>query len=78
VGLFTSEQLRAGRMLLRWEQKDLASASKVSLATVKRLEGKLGPVLANQVTLEAIRRAFLEAGVEFTNGDSPGVRMKKR
>jgi len=65
-------------MLLRWEQKDLASASKVSLATIKRLEGKRGTVLANQVTLEAIRRALLDAGVEFTNGDAPGVRMKAR
>jgi hypothetical protein len=65
-------------MLLRWEQKNLASASKVSLATIKRLERKPGTVLANQVTLEAIRRAFLDAGVEFTNGDSPGVRMKAR
>jgi len=76
--MFTSEQLRAGRMLLRWEQTDLASASKVSLATIKRLEAKPGIVSANQVTLEAIRRALLEAGVEFTNGDAPGVRMKKR
>jgi hypothetical protein len=27
-------------------------------------------------TVEAIRRA-LEAGVEFTNGDQPGVRLRK-
>lgn len=76
--MFTSEQMRAARMLLRWEQRDLASGSKVSLATIKRLEGKSGAVVANQVTIEAIRRAFLDAGVEFTNGDSPGVRMKAR
>ena len=34
----TSEQIRAARMLLRWEQKDLAAASQVSLPTIKRLE----------------------------------------
>ena len=75
---FTSEQMRAARMLLRWEQKDLASASRLSLPTIKRLEGQLGPVSANAVTVEAIRRAFLDAGVEFTNGDAPGVRLKKK
>src|SRR6516162_6763095 len=34
----TSEQVRAARMLLRWEQKDLAEASGVSLPSIKRLE----------------------------------------
>jgi len=76
--LFTSEQMRAARMLLRWNQKDLASASKLSLPTIKRLEIRPGPVQANNVTLYAIERAFLEAGVEFTNGDAPGVRIRKR
>ena len=75
---FTSEQMRAGRMLLRWEQKDLAWASKLSLPTIKRLEGRPGDISANPVTVDAIKRAFLEAGVEFTNGDAPGVRFKRK
>jgi transcriptional regulator with XRE-family HTH domain len=74
----TSEQIRAARMLLRWEQRDLAGTSKLSLPTIKRLEAKRGPVRANQSTIAAIQRAFLDAGVEFTNGDAPGVRLKKR
>jgi hypothetical protein len=73
-----SEQVRAARMLLRWEQKTLASTSKVSLPTIKRLEGRPGPIQANALTIDAIKRAFLGAGVEFTNGDSPGVRLKKK
>jgi hypothetical protein len=28
-------------------------------------------------TIEAIRAAFERAGVEFTNGDGPGVRLRK-
>jgi hypothetical protein len=28
-------------------------------------------------TLEAIQAAVEKAGVEFTNGDAPGVRLKK-
>ena len=65
-------------MLLRWEQKDLAFASKLSLPTIKRLEGRPGAIHANRLTIDAIRRAFLESGVQFTNGDSPGVRLKKK
>ena len=66
-------------MLLRWEQKDLVSASNVSLATIKRLEGQRGPMQANRVTIAAIERAFLDAGVEFIleNGGGPGVRLGK-
>ena len=76
--MVTSEQVRAGRMLLRWEQKDLAQASKLSLPTIKRLEARPGLVQANHVTVAAIERAFLDAGVEFTNGDAPGVRIRGR
>ncbi len=74
----TSEQIRAGRMLLRWEQRDLALASKVSLPTIKRLEGRPGVIRANPLTIDALKRAFSSAGVEFTNGDAPGVRLRKK
>jgi hypothetical protein len=80
VKVLTSEQVRAGRMLLRWEQKDLALASKVSLPTIKRLEGQPGPIRANPVTIAAIERAFVDAGIEFIgeNGGGTGVRVAKR
>lgn len=74
--MLTSEQIRAARMLLRWDQKDLAASSKLSLATIKRLETQPGLVRANEVTVAAITRAFLDAGVEFTNGAAPGVRLR--
>jgi predicted transcriptional regulator len=73
----TSEQIRAARMLLRWEQKDLAEKSGVSLPTIKRLEIQPGPVGANQTTIAALLRAFADAGIEFTNGGAPGVRMMR-
>src|SRR5262245_38773003 len=76
--LLPSEQVRAGRMFLRWQQKDLAHASNLSLPTIKRLEARPGLVQANHVTVAAIERAFLDAGVEFTNGDGPGVRLRAR
>jgi predicted transcriptional regulator len=77
--LLTSAQIRAARALLRWEQKDLAQASKVSLPTIKRLEVKAGALGAHEVTIEAIVRAFDAAGVEFIAaemGKGVGVRFK--
>jgi transcriptional regulator with XRE-family HTH domain len=75
----TSELIRAARALLRWEQRQLAEASSVSLPTVKRLEAKPGPLLAHASTLVALMRALEVAGVEFIdeNGGGPGVRLHK-
>ena len=76
--MLTSEQIRAARALLRWEQKDLASASGVSLPTIKRLEAKPGPLNAHGPTINALRSALLDAGVQFIseNGGGPGVRLR--
>jgi hypothetical protein len=73
-----SEQIRAARALLRWEQKDLALASGVSLPTIKRLEAKPGVLNAHGPTLNALSRALEEAGVQFIsqNGGGPGVRLR--
>jgi hypothetical protein len=71
----TSELIRAARALLRWDQRQLAKASSVSLATVKRLEAKPGLMLANAPTIFALVHALETAGIEFTNGDRPGVRL---
>ena len=67
-------------MLLRWEQRDLAEASGISLPSVKRLETKPGELSAQERTLVALRRTFEKAGVEFIaeNGGGPGVRLQKR
>ena len=72
----TSELIRAARALLRWEQRDLAQASGVSLPTIKRLEGASGRLAAHGSTVTALRRAFESAGIEFTNGSGPGVRLR--
>ncbi|MBE0532645.1 MAG: helix-turn-helix domain-containing protein [Rhodospirillales bacterium] len=77
--MITSEQVRAARMLLRWEQKDLAGKAGVSLPTIKRLETQPGELRAHSSTLSAITRAIEAAGVIFIpeNGGGPGVRLKK-
>jgi transcriptional regulator with XRE-family HTH domain len=75
----TSEQIRAARALLRWEQKDLAEASKVSLPSIKRLEIQPGALAAQDRTVAAIRAALESSGVIFVddNGEGAGVRLRK-
>ncbi len=76
----SSEQIRAARALLRWEQKDLAAASKVSLPSVKRLESQPGQLAAQPRTVDALVAALEAGGVVFVaeNGEGPGVRLRKK
>ncbi len=75
----SSAQLRAARALLRWSALDLASASKVGVATIRRVEVVDGEIPATAANEAALRRALESAGVEFIdeNGGGAGVRMKK-
>jgi transcriptional regulator with XRE-family HTH domain len=68
-------QLRMARAALKLGIRDVARLAIVAPSTVSRLEAgeKLNPR-----TMEAIRRALEAAGIEFTNGDSPGVRLKNK
>jgi transcriptional regulator with XRE-family HTH domain len=77
--ILTSELIRAARAILRWEQRQLAEASSVSLPTIKRLESKPGILVAHASTMAALKRALEAAGVEFIdeNGGGPGVRLRK-
>jgi transcriptional regulator with XRE-family HTH domain len=63
------------RAALKLGIRELAKLAKVAPSTVSRFEA--GETL-NARTVDAIRRAFEAAGVEFTNGDAPGVRLKKK
>jgi transcriptional regulator with XRE-family HTH domain len=78
--VLSSELIRAARALLRWEQRDLADASSISLPTIKRLESKPGLMVAHMSTVSALRKTLESAGVEFIdeNGGGPGVRLRKR
>ena len=74
--MLTSEQIRAARAMLRIEQRELADKSGVSLETVKRIERTPGPISAYTGTVDKLRRALESAGIEFSEGDQPGVRLK--
>ena len=76
--MITSGQIRAGRAFLKWTGKELAVASGVAFSTLMRLEAGEGVPGAQAKTLDAIQKAFEEAGLEFigTPEVGAGVRWK--
>ena len=77
MGFITSEQIRAGRALVRWTIFHLSERSAVGSATIKRIESMAGVPNGRLSTLQAIQTALEAAGVEFvgTPSDGPGVRL---
>jgi transcriptional regulator with XRE-family HTH domain len=65
-------QVRMARAALKMNVRDLAAAAEVSPNTITRIEADLP---SNASTLAAIRRALEAAGIEFMDGDKPGVRV---
>lgn len=80
--MLIAAQIRAARALLDWSQRQLAEKSKLSVPTIKRMEGAMGPERSTDANVEAVRRALEGAGVVFLdpkqNKDGgAGVRLKK-
>ena len=75
----TSDQIRAARALLRWRAEDLAQASAVGIATIRRAELAEKETSMTAPNDMAVRRALEAAGVEFIDENSagPGVRLRK-
>jgi transcriptional regulator with XRE-family HTH domain len=69
------EQSRAARRLLNWSQVRLASRANLSENAIRNFEESLRAISVDK--LAAIRAALEAAGVEFTNGEQSGVRLKK-
>jgi transcriptional regulator with XRE-family HTH domain len=65
-------QLRMARAAVGWGVRELAKEAGVTANTVTRIENGAD---AKQSTMDKLRRALEEAGVEFTDGDQPGVRL---
>ena len=66
-------QRRAARGLIDWSQGWLAHAAGLSLSTVVDVERQRRKVSIESVG--AMKSAMEAAGVEFTNGKRPGVRL---
>ena len=77
--MITGSQVRAAKALLKWSGDTLAKNAGVAISTIRRIEADDG-VLANASvkTLDSIKKALEEGGVEFigTPDYQPGVRLK--
>ena len=71
-------QIRAARALIRWRAEDLAKASAVGVATIRRAELAEHQTSLTTANDLALRRALEAAGIQFIdeNGGGPGVRIK--
>jgi transcriptional regulator with XRE-family HTH domain len=76
--VITGAQIRQARKLVGWSVKELGRRAKLAASTVHRAECVDGEPPITQAHGTAIRHALGRAGVEFTNGDEPGVKLKAK
>lgn len=79
--MLTAEQIKAARALVGWSQPQLATAAGLSMPTIRRMEGPLGPGRSTAANVDAVRRALEGAGVVFMEAGElkpggPGVRLE--
>jgi len=75
--LTTGNQLKAARALIAMEQVELARLTGLSVNTIQNMERSAGrPIAGRAANVHAVQAALEGAGLEFLNGDRPGVRLK--
>jgi transcriptional regulator with XRE-family HTH domain len=62
--------------MARMDQEALATAAGISGNTLRRLESMEGQLRSTIATVQALQRELEGRGIEFTDGDAPGVRMR--
>jgi transcriptional regulator with XRE-family HTH domain len=77
IDRLTGRQIAAGRTLIGMSQAELATASRISVQTLRRMEASEGPSSGYANNVAAVRSFLESAGIEFLNHGRPGVRMKK-
>jgi transcriptional regulator with XRE-family HTH domain len=70
----TGAQVKAARELIKWSQSKLAAETGVSVASIVKFED--GGQRPSMLDLSVVKRMLKDAGVEFTSGGQPGVRLK--
>jgi transcriptional regulator with XRE-family HTH domain len=80
INQITGRQIAAARVLAGISQAELATAARISVPTLGRMEASDGPASGLANNREAVRAALEQRGVEFIeeNGGGAGVRLKKR
>jgi transcriptional regulator with XRE-family HTH domain len=70
----TPGQCKAARTLLGWSQTELAQNAGVGRSIVSDFE--LGTRQLSEHALGKMQLALEDAGIQFTNGKRPGVKMR--
>jgi transcriptional regulator with XRE-family HTH domain len=73
--VITGAQIRQARKLVGWSVADLGRRAKLAASIVQRAECVDGEPPITEGHAAAIRYALGRAGVEFTNGDHPAVKL---
>ena len=74
--LVTGNQLKAARALAGVDQLWAAQAANIAVNTVRNMEACGDqPITSSAANVRGVQRALELLGVEFTNGDSAGVRL---
>lgn len=78
--MITSGQIRAARALLDWTRSELSEKSGVGISALMRFESADGVPAGNIKTIDAVKKALEDAGVEFTGtpNSQAGVRWKAK
>jgi hypothetical protein len=75
--VITGTQIKAARELLGWTRFQFGQRANLHPAIVERAESATGPVPITSYQRAILRNALEAAGVEFTNGDEPGVKLRQ-
>ncbi len=70
--MISAKQIKAARALLDWGQNELATATSLSVTTIRNLES--GEMSVRGATMQIIRQVMESSGIEFTDGE--GVRCR--
>jgi transcriptional regulator with XRE-family HTH domain len=76
--LITSGQIKAARALIGWTARDLAAKAEIGFSTLIRLESADGMPSGNIKTMDAVKKALEEAGIEFIGTPENGAGVKWR
>jgi transcriptional regulator with XRE-family HTH domain len=73
--MISGAQIRAARALLGWTTRELARRAIVSLSTAQLIEKAGGRPNASREAQAAVQVTLEAEGIEFLNGDAPGMRL---
>lgn len=77
--LTTGYQLKAARALIGMDQFELAKHAKVNVNTIRNMErSEGGPIAGRAMYVQTVQATLEGLGIEFLNGDRPGVRLKQK